>query len=156
MSEDRAGILVAGAINTDLVGQFDYAPRSGETVAGTGFAVFGGGKAANQAVAAARSGASVRLIGAVGQDQFGQDRLKELERDGVDVSAVDVVGDVASGVAMILVERSGENRIAYIPGATARIRTDFTEEGSAFMSLSFLNGYETGNKEKRISRFVPV
>jgi ribokinase len=119
-----SGVLVAGAINTDLVATVQHAPRQGETVTGTGFAVFGGGKGANQAVAVARSGGSVRLVGAVGDDQFGRDRLTELEADGMDVSTVEIVAEATSGVALILVEESGDNRIAYIPGATGSIAPD--------------------------------
>ena len=111
-------LLVAGAINTDLVGQVARAPRAGETITGTGFEVFGGGKGANQAVAAARSGSLVGLVGAVGDDQFGNDRLRDLQREGIDVSWITKIPDVKSGVALIFVEATGENRIVYIPGAT--------------------------------------
>ena len=126
MSDRRPVVLVAGAINTDLVGQVREAPGAGETVTGSGFAMFGGGKGANQAVAVARSGGSVSLVGAVGDDQFGRDRLADLDADGVDTAGVSVVPDAASGVALILVETSGENRIAYIPGATTCISTEST------------------------------
>lgn len=126
MSSQQPVVLVAGAINTDLVGQVDRAPEAGETITGAGFEVFGGGKAANQAVALARSGTATSLVGAVGDDQFGRDRLKDLQADGIDTSAVDTIGDAASGVALILVEASGENRIAYIPGATTRIMLEPT------------------------------
>jgi ribokinase len=114
-------VVVAGAINTDLVGHMKRAPRAGETITGSGFAVFGGGKGANQAVAAARSGSVVGLVGAVGNDQFGTDRLRDLQRDGIDVTDVKHFPDVASGAALIFVEATGENRIAYIPGATSLI-----------------------------------
>lgn len=114
-------VLVAGAINTDLVGHMKRAPRAGETIAGTGFAVFGGGKGANQAVAVARSGGLVGLVGAVGNDQFGIDRLRELRLDGIDVTDVKQFPEVASGVALIFVEATGENRIAFISGATSLI-----------------------------------
>lgn len=126
MSERQPVVLVAGAINTDLVGQMERAPEAGETITGTGFAVFGGGKAANQAVALARSGTATSLVGAVGDDQFGRDRLADLQADGVDTSAVAVIEGQASGVALILVETGGENRIAYIPGATNHIGLETT------------------------------
>lgn len=126
MSEEHPVVLVAGAINTDLVGQVRHAPQAGETVTGLGFSIFGGGKGANQAVAVARSGGTVSLVGAVGDDQFGRDRLANLATDRVNTSAVATVEGQASGVALILVETGGENRIAYIPGATTRITTDAT------------------------------
>lgn len=114
----RGRVLVAGEINTDLVGRVTRAPEAGETVSGTSFAIFGGGKAANQAVSAARSGAEVAMLGAVGNDDFGRQRLDDLLAEGIDVAFVDVTDDAASGVALIVVEEdTGQNRITYIPGA---------------------------------------
>jgi ribokinase len=115
-------VLVAGAINTDLVARVRVAPAAGETVLGESFAVFGGGKAANQAVAAARSGAPTAMLGALGGDDFGRQRLADLRAEGIDVAAVAVLDGVSSGVALILVEEaSGQNRIANVLGATARV-----------------------------------
>ncbi|MGN6484746.1 MAG: PfkB family carbohydrate kinase, partial [Thermomicrobiales bacterium] len=122
-SEEREvpRVLVGGAINTDLVATVERAPEAGETISGKGFAIFGGGKGANQAVAAARAGAHVALIGAVGEDDFGSARRADLERDGIDLAFVHTTREAASGVALITVEASGENRIAYIPGAVATV-----------------------------------
>jgi len=117
----QTDVVVAGAINTDLVAVVDRAPEAGETVTGSSFAVFGGGKAANQAVAARRTGASVALVGAVGDDAFGIERRRELSADGIDIEGVMEVSGMASGVALITVESQGENRIAYVPGPTLRI-----------------------------------
>ena len=115
-------VLVAGAINTDLVARVRTAPAAGETVTGTAFAIFGGGKGANQAVAAARSGAATTILGAVGRDDFGRQRLADLEREGIDTGDVAIVDGVASGVALIVVEEAtGQNRIAYVPGATGTV-----------------------------------
>jgi ribokinase len=111
-------VLVAGSINTDLVVGVKNAPEAGETVIGQSFNIFGGGKGANQALAAARSGAATAMLGAVGADEFGAARLADLRADGIDVESVAVLDDVASGVALITVETSGQNRIAYVPGAT--------------------------------------
>lgn len=119
MAETR--VLVAGAINSDLVSRVTRVPGPGETVTGDGFAIFGGGKGANQAVAAARSGARVSLLGAVGGDAFGRDRLSELAVERIDVSAVAVIAGAASGTASIWVEPGGENRILYVPGATTKV-----------------------------------
>lgn len=117
-------LLVTGAINTDLIAFVERAPEAGETVAGGYFEQHGGGKAANQAVAAARSGASVALLGAVGQDKFGENRLKELQDDGIDTTGVIVVEGSASGVAIIIVESSGENRISDLPGAREHLTAE--------------------------------
>jgi len=115
-------VLVAGAINTDLVARVTNAPEAGETVTGSSFDVFGGGKGANQTLAAARSGAVTAILGAVGEDDFGQQRLVDLRADGVNVSGVLLRSDTPSGVALITVEEAtGQNRIAYVPGATLTI-----------------------------------
>lgn len=118
------GVLVAGAINTDLVAKVRKAPEAGETVTGTTFAVFGGGKGANQAFAAARSGAATTMLGAVGDDDFGRQRLADLEAEGIETEGVSVTRDAASGVALIVVDETGQNRIAYVPGATSTIGAD--------------------------------
>ena len=113
----RNRILVAGSINTDLVVRARRAPDAGETVTGTSFATFGGGKGANQAVAAARAGGSVAMLGGVGADDFGRQRRLDLESESVTVSTVLTTSAASSGVALITVEESGQNRIAYVPGA---------------------------------------
>ncbi|MCO5216586.1 MAG: ribokinase [Thermomicrobiales bacterium] len=117
-------LMVVGAINTDLVAQVERAPEAGETVLGGEFGEYGGGKGANQAVAAARSGASVSLYSAVGDDAFGRTRIAALEADGVDLSHTSVIDGVASGVAIIIVEASGENRICDLPGARMQLRPE--------------------------------
>jgi ribokinase len=114
-------VLVAGSINTDLVARCRIAPGPGETVTGSDFGIFGGGKGANQALSAARSGARTAIVGALGDDDFGRQRLADLRADGVDVDHVEIVAGASSGVALIWVEESGENRILYVPGATGRI-----------------------------------
>src|ERR687897_72114 len=86
--------------------------------------IFGGGKGANQAVAARRAGANVALLGAVGSDDFGAARLAELRAEGIDLESVAVRDGIASGVALITVEAGGENRIAYIPGTTLTLTVD--------------------------------
>jgi ribokinase len=120
-------ILVAGSINTDLVVRVEHAPEAGETVTGTSFEIFGGGKGANQAVAAARSGSNVAMLGAVGRDDFGAGRLADLRQEGIATHTVAGLDGFPSGVALITVEHSGENRIAYVPGATWGV----TEEQAA-------------------------
>ena len=140
-------VLVAGAINTDLVAQAPRAPAAGETVTGSSFAIYGGGKGANQAVAAVRSGASTALLGAVGGDDFGAARLADLAADGIDLDSVATVEGAASGVALISVEESGQNRILYVPGATleataeqARAAVERVEPAVVLLTLELAPG----------------
>lgn len=121
---ESPAVLVAGAINTDLVATVSQAPNAGETITGHDFRMFGGGKGANQAVAVSRSGGRVVMVGAVGDDEFGAARLADLRADNVATDWVQVLDDTSSGVALILVEDSGENRIAYIPGATLQVTSE--------------------------------
>ena len=112
-------VLVAGAINTDLVARVAKAPDAGETVTGSTFAIFGGGKGANQAIGAARSGAPTAMLGALGDDDFGRQRRADLDAEGIDTRSVARSTTAASGVALIVVEEeTGQNRISYVPGAT--------------------------------------
>jgi ribokinase len=112
-------VVVVGSINADLVVAVERLPAAGETVSGGTFARHGGGKGANQAVAAARLGADVTMVGAVGDDDLGEQALSELEAEGVDVSHVARIAGVASGVAAIVVDAAGENQIAVASGANA-------------------------------------
>ena len=116
-----SNLLVAGAINTDLVATMQRAPAAGETITADGFETFGGGKGANQAVSAARNGASVVLLGACGKDANGRDRIADLNNAGIGTSWVCIDDSHSSGVALIFVEPHGENRIAYVPGATRHV-----------------------------------
>ncbi|MEP6953374.1 MAG: PfkB family carbohydrate kinase [Solirubrobacteraceae bacterium] len=110
-------VLVVGSVNVDLVAAVASLPRPGETVIGPGVGSHGGGKGANAAVAAARLGASVALIGAVGDDDFGSRALSDLRAESVDVEAVAVLADVPTGAALIVVDAAGENQIAVGAGA---------------------------------------
>jgi ribokinase len=116
-------VVVVGSINVDLVVAVSRLPLAGETVAGGRFARHGGGKSANQAVAAARLGASVAFVGAVGDDELGVEAVHELEAEGIDVSAVARV-DAPTGVALIVVDEAGENQIAVASGANAELTVD--------------------------------
>jgi ribokinase len=120
-------VVVVGSVNADLVVAVRRLPRPGETVVGGTFARHGGGKGANQAVAAARAGAHVALVGAVGADDLGDEALRELAAEGVDVSAVARLGGVATGVAAIVVDEAGENQIAVASGANAELAGETVE-----------------------------
>lgn len=108
-------VLLIGSINMDLVVEADSFPRQGETLFGRSFATYPGGKGANQAVAAARLGASVSLIACVGKDAFGTELLAGLQAEGVDTRWVQQV-DVATGMASITLV-GGDNAIMVVPGA---------------------------------------
>lgn len=113
-------ITVIGSINVDLIATVERLPRPGETVPGSSFAIEPGGKGANQALAAARAGAKVRMVGAVGQDAFAADAFLSLKGGGVDLSRVRETHAV-TGTALVLVQADGENVIAVIPGANATL-----------------------------------
>src|SRR5687768_9079692 len=120
----QAPVVVVGSINADLVVTVRRLPRPGATVTGGTFARHGGGKGANQAVAAARVGARVAIVGAVGADDLGDEALRELAAEGIDVSAVARLEGVATGVAAIVVDEHGENLIAVASGANAALGAD--------------------------------
>jgi ribokinase len=121
MSRSQQPIVVVGSINIDLVSKAERIPVSGETVLATEFKTHLGGKGANQAVAIARLGYPVHMIGKVGSDAFGEKLRSGLEQAGVGISAVVTVEDT-SGVAMIVVSPEGDNIIIVTPGANSTLR----------------------------------
>ena len=108
-------ITVVGSVNLDLVARCDVLPRPGETVTGASFARIPGGKGANQAVACARLGATVRMVAAVGRDPFAGDALVGLREAGVELDVQEV--DASTGVALITVDAAGETTITVASGA---------------------------------------
>ncbi len=117
-------VTVVGSSNTDLTVQCPSLPGRGETVLGGELYKTPGGKGANQAVAAARAGADVTFVGAVGDDDFGRAAVEGLRADGIRTDHVATKPGTASGVALILVEQAGENIIAVAPGANAELSPD--------------------------------
>jgi ribokinase len=113
--------VVVGSINVDLVVRLARLPRPGETLAADELLTISGGKGANQAVAAARLGAAVHMIGRIGDDAFGPRLRAGLAAEGVNTDAVLVAADSSSGVALIGVEASGENAIILVAGANGRL-----------------------------------
>jgi ribokinase len=111
-------LTVVGSANLDLVAHVERLPRPGETVTDASFARVPGGKGANQAVAAARLGADVRFLGAVGEDSYAEEALAGLRETGVEIE-VERRGD--TGIALILVAADGENQIVVVPGANATV-----------------------------------
>jgi ribokinase len=114
-------IVVVGSANTDMVVKSPRIPGPGETVIGSEFLLAAGGKGANQAVAAARLGANVTFVACLGKDVFGDQAVAGYRDEGIDVSYVVRDPDVASGVALIIVDAQGENSIAVASGANARL-----------------------------------
>ena len=119
MSSSAPGIVVLGGINMDLVTYSARFPSPGETVVGDRFLTYAGGKGANQAVAAARMGGRTAMVGQVGDDIFGPQLLDGLRSVGVDVSGVAVAEGQTSGIAVIGIDGSAQNRIVQVLGANA-------------------------------------
>jgi ribokinase len=117
----RPEVVVVGSANVDLVVPVDRLPDAGQTVLGGDHLRVAGGKGANQAVAAARLGRQVAMVGRVGDDDYGRQLLGSLREAGVDTQHVSVTPEVPSGIALITVDRVGENTIAVSPGANARL-----------------------------------
>lgn len=112
-------ITVIGSINMDLVVQMDVFPKKGETVLGSLFTTIPGGKGANQAVAAARLGSQIKMLGAVGTDSFGTELRANLNEENIDTSLV-INTNGATGIANILLHES-DNRIVVVPGANSKV-----------------------------------
>jgi ribokinase len=129
-------IVVVGSLNMDLVVRSPRHPQPGETLLGSEFHTFPGGKGANQAVAAARLGGQVKMIGRVGADAFGKSLIQTLANDGVDTGQVKQIG-AATGVALITVDAAGQNTIVVVPGANGELSPpDVLAAESAFEGAS--------------------
>ncbi|MEW6179857.1 MAG: ribokinase [Chloroflexota bacterium] len=127
----KKSIVVVGSLNMDLVVRAPRHPQPGETLIGGNFQTFPGGKGANQAVAAARLGAQVRMIGRVGQDAFGEALLQTVRQDGVDTTFIHRDEQAATGVALITLDAAGQNTIVVAPGANMRVTPQDIEEAEA-------------------------
>ena len=121
-------ILVIGSSNTDMVIRVPALPQPGQTVSGGEFQTFGGGKGANQAIAAKRAGGDVRFIAAVGKDTFGEAAIGTFAAEGIDTSGIQIVDSVPSGIAMIFVSVAGENCISVAPGANAYLTPEMLSQ----------------------------
>ncbi|AWI55745.1 ribokinase [Sinorhizobium fredii] len=130
-------ITVFGSINMDLIATTARLPKPGETVAGTGFSTAAGGKGANQALAARRAGASVRMAGAVGSDSFAEGALALLKEAGTDLGLTKTVNE-PTGTAHILVGGDGENVIVVVASANATV-----SEGDASTAVGKMSAGDT-------------
>lgn len=117
-------IVVIGSSNTDMVLKTERFPKPGETILGGNFFVFQGGKGANQAVAAARLSGTVSFICKVGNDSFGSDAIMQYENDGIDISGLLKDATAPTGVAIITINKAGENSIIVASGANALLSVD--------------------------------
>ena len=124
-------IVVVGSSNIDMVIKGDKIPRPGETVIGGDFFKAAGGKGANQAVAAARAGGQVSFISSVGNDIFGKEAISNYREDGIDSRAIKTDPEHATGTALILIDKDGENSISVAPGANNSLNKTDLEKASA-------------------------
>ncbi len=129
-------IVVIGSSNTDMVIRVEKIPRPGETVLGGMFAMAAGGKGANQAVAAARAGGRVAFIARIGADLFGRQALAGFKKEGIAIGRVAQDKTAASGVALIFVERRGENCIGVAPGANGRLSPADIRDAAAVIGVA--------------------
>jgi ribokinase len=137
-----AHVVVIGSLNVDLVVSADRLPTPGETVLGGRFSVHDGGKGANQAVAAARAGASVIMIGAVGADAHGARSVAALEAEDIDTTRIRRVESEPTGVAIVAVGSRGENQIVVAPGANATLVLDEADRQIIGSAQAVLTNHE--------------
>ena len=124
-------VVVLGSVNADLVLRCSQLPLPGQTVHGRDFQTLPGGKGANQAVAAARLGASVSFVGCVGDDEFGRNARQILAAEGIDTLHLHSMTGASTGVAMIVVDDSGQNSIALAAGANAALSVAHVDAATA-------------------------
>lgn len=131
-------VVVLGSLNVDRILQMDRVPEPGETLALNNQDMAGGGKGANQAIAAARSGAQTSFIGRVGADKNGKFMLQQLVNSGVTTDLVAVDEDAGTGQAFVMVEKSGENRILIYGGANAQLSAADVKKAQAQIAAADL------------------
>lgn len=164
-------IVVIGSSNTDMVLKTERFPKPGETILGGEFFLFQGGKGANQAVAAARLGGQVSFICKVGNDVFGNNAVKHYGYEGIDVSGVLIEGNAPTGVAIITVNKEGENSIIVASGANALLSVnDIKSSGNVLEAagwiitqletplpvIAYLSLYTKDNKKNLILNPAPA
>ncbi|KQQ63791.1 ribokinase [Pseudomonas sp. Leaf129] len=132
----QANVLIIGSLNMDLVAQAERLPRAGETLLGQSFATVPGGKGANQAVAAARLGGQVAMIGCVGADAYGQALRQALVDEGIDCQGVREAEDVATGIAMIVVDASSQNAIVIVAGGNGQLESTDIERFDSLLQAA--------------------
>ena len=164
-------IVVVGSSNTDMVLKTERFAKPGETILGGDFFVFQGGKGANQAVAAARLGGNVSFICKVGNDSFGTDAIIQYENDGIDISGVLKDATAPTGVAIITINKEGENSIIVASGANALLSVNDIKKADRILAnagwlmtqletplpvINYLSGYASEHKIKFILNPAPA
>jgi len=128
----KKSIVVVGSINTDLIMQVDHLPAPGETILSEDIQTAGGGKGANQAVAAARLGGNVYLVGRVGNDVHADFHLQTFFHENINTQAINHCSAVPTGTAVILVDSHGQNSIVVSPGANAQVKISDVKNAKTF------------------------
>ena len=141
-SDPAPCIVVLGSLNMDLLVRVPHAPAAGETLQGHSIDHVPGGKGGNQAVGCARQGARVRMLGCVGDDAHGRALRDALAQDGIDTAGVQTDAQAPTGVALVMVDDSAQNRIVVIPGANAGVQVEDAAlaqqlHGAAFLLVQF-------------------
>lgn len=134
--KDKKKVLVIGSLNVDMVTNVDHTPVAGETILGDKLDLIPGGKGANQACAAGRLGADVTMLGALGDDQYAMISKKSLIDSGIDVSYLITKKHTGTGVALITVDKEGDNSIVVIPGANAQLSKEDIDRNIGLMERS--------------------
>lgn len=134
MVVSKLSIVVIGSLNMDMVVRTSRAPSAGETLFGHNFALSAGGKGANQAASAARLGGEVSMIGRVGKDTFGSELLEIMRQEGINIEHISVSEKQATGVASIVLEEDGENRIIVVPGSNIELTVEDIQALEAVIS----------------------
>ena len=130
----QAKVVIVGSLNTDLVTRAPRLPRAGETLAGHSFVTVPGGKGANQAVAAARLGASVAMIGCVGDDAYGEQLRTALLQEGIDCQGLSTIEGESTGVALIVVDDSSQNAIVIVAGGNGHVTPEVVDRFDSLLS----------------------
>ncbi|MBM7598985.1 ribokinase [Virgibacillus halotolerans] len=128
-------VCVVGSINMDMVTTTKKMPKQGETVLGESFKTYPGGKGANQAIAAARLGANVSIIGAVGDDTFGRSLLTHFQSEGIDQEGIQVIPNISTGIATIILSEN-DNRILVSSGANAKLTPEIVNDSHELLLAS--------------------
>ncbi|MCP3032349.1 ribokinase [Halobacillus sp. A1] len=132
---ETSTVCVVGSINMDLTVSTSVIPNQGETVMGESFATYPGGKGANQAVAAARLGSDVKMVGALGDDVFGISLKEHLQQEGIDTSSTELFNEQSTGTATIILSNN-DNRIIVAPGANQLVTPSYVEKHRAAIEES--------------------
>lgn len=136
MKQDGAKMVVVGSSNMDLVVKSKRIPAIGETILGGDFIMVPGGKGANQAVAAAKLGAEVYFVAKLGDDVFGEQSLNNFKKEGVKTKYVTQTKEASSGVALIIVDQTGNNVIVVAPGANGKLSPEDVKQAEPDVALS--------------------